>query len=101
MCCILVRNYLNFCKESLWYSAFQLFQRNECLVLPSCARRIVENAFGNYDFQSGTFERPNCVSPDKTLRIALAWCYLHNYLQEMKPHVYIDCGSVNIENRET
>lgn len=64
----------------------------------SWARRIVENAYGILNLRFGVFQRAIQVAPDKTKKIVLACCFLHNYLRMSTSNI---CqGSMDMEYQE-
>lgn len=54
----------------------------------SRARRVVENAFGILSARFRIFRRPIHLNPDKTKRLTLACCALHNFLLSKTPSTY-------------
>ncbi|XP_065356035.1 uncharacterized protein LOC135950415 [Calliphora vicina] len=46
----------------------------------SRARRIIENVFGIMSARFRVLRKPICLNPEKTIKVTLACCVLHNFL---------------------
>ncbi|CAF4865572.1 unnamed protein product [Pieris macdunnoughi] len=67
----------------------------------SRARRVVENAFGILSWRFKIFIKDIGLHPDKTRKVVLAACHLHNYLCEKNKNKYIQPGDIDIEEPNT
>lgn len=69
----------------------------------SRARRIVENAFGLLANVFRVFRKPMLLGPERTVKIVLASCVLHNFLLGRKSsrNLYAPPGSLDSEDSET
>ena len=63
----------------------------------SCARCIVENAFGILSNRFRVFLSPIMVSPQNAEKMVLASCALHNYLRCKNSACYTPTGSFDSE----
>ena len=69
----------------------------------SRARRIVENAFGILSNRFRVFMAPIRLAPEKTEKIVLACCTLHNYLRSNSTarNIYTPPGVLDAESSDT
>lgn len=61
----------------------------------SRARRIIENAFGIMSAKFRVMRSPILLDADKSRKVTLACCTLHNFLITRKSSVYTTAGSVD------
>lgn len=61
----------------------------------SRARRCIKNAFGILSAKFRVMRSPISLGPEKTRKITLASCALHNFLLSRRPDEYADC--INVE----
>lgn len=64
----------------------------------SSARVKVENAFGILATRFRVLLTNIAVCPEKATKIALACCYLHNYLKKRKLVLYSNCPAVTTQS---
>ena len=55
----------------------------------SCARRVVENAFGILVWRFSVFSRPIELKPNTADKVIWASCSLHNWLRKTSPNTYV------------
>lgn len=59
----------------------------------SRARRCIENTFGILSAKFRVMRSPIALDPEKTRKITLACCALHNYLISRKSNIYAPAGT--------
>lgn len=64
----------------------------------SRARRVIENTFGILVSRFGVLQKPIALSPEKARTVALACCYLHNYLRKRQSRAYVTMNLVDSED---
>lgn len=64
----------------------------------SRARRVIENTFGILVSRFGVLQKPIALSPEKAQTVALACCYLHNFLRKRQSRVYVTTNLVDSED---
>lgn len=62
---------------------------------------MVENAFKKLISGFGIFQKPINLGPEKTSKITLACCYLHNFFIETNKHLYFSKSVLIEEHLET
>lgn len=65
----------------------------------SRARIVVENAFGLLSVRFRVLRKPIELDPEKTTKIVLATCCLHNYLLSRKAYIYAPPGTFDREEQ--
>lgn len=64
----------------------------------SRARRVIENTFGILVSRFGVLQKPIALSPEKARIVALACCYLHNFLRKRHSRAYVTTQLVDCED---
>lgn len=64
----------------------------------SRARRVIENVFGILVSRFGVLQTPIALCPEKARTVALACCYLHNFLRKRQPRAYVTNNHVDSED---
>jgi hypothetical protein len=67
----------------------------------SLARRVVENAFGLLSVRFRVLRKHIELDPEKTTKIVLATCCLHNYLLSRKAYSYAPPGTFDREEQSS
>lgn len=64
----------------------------------SRGRRVIENTFGILVSRFGVLQTPIALSPEKARIVALACCYLHNFLRKRQSRAYVTTNLVDSED---